>query len=38
MRRRDEPTGKYHLFSNRRRMVTRRDRKIFAAYELFGIV
>ena len=38
MRRRDEPTGKYHLFLNRRRKVIRRGRKIFAAYELFRIV
>ena len=37
-RRRDEPTGKYYLFSNRRRKVTRRAIKIFAAYELFRIV
>ena len=36
-RRREEPTGKYHLFSNRCRNVTRRDMKIFAAYELFKI-
>ena len=38
IRRRDESTGKYHLFSNRRRKVTRRGRKIVAAYELYRIV
>ena len=37
VRRRDEPTGKYLLFSNRCRKVTRRGIKIFAAYELFRI-
>ena len=37
VRRRDEPTGKYLLFSNRCRKVTRRGIKIFAAYDLFRI-
>ena len=37
VRRRDKPTGKYLLFSNRCRKVTRRGIKIFAAYELFWI-
>ena len=36
-RRRDDPTGKYLLFSNLCRKVTRRGIKIFAAYELFRI-
>ena len=37
VRRRDKPTGKYLLFSNRCRKVTRRGIKIFASYELFRI-
>ena len=40
VRRRDEPPrkhGKYHLFSNRCRKVTRRVINIFAAYNLFRI-
>ena len=36
-RRRDEPTNKYLLFSNRCRKVTRRGIKLFAANELFRI-
>ena len=37
VRRHDEQTGKYLLFSNRCRKVTRRGIIIFAAYELFRI-